>query len=296
MEGTRPKAFVFVLMPFDESFRDVYEVGIKAACKDAGAYCERVDEQIFVESILERVYNQIAKADVIVAEMTGRNPNVFYEVGYAHALGKQVILLTQNSEDIPFDLKHYPHIIYGGKIAALKSQLEARVHWCIENPMQFLTKVDWHLEILVNGVSLQGAPRINMTHVSELGSEFFTDIIEIGVHNPTNRMISRETFDLALVVPPGVEIIGGGARSAVLQADGSYVCNLQRLPSVFPDGWESFCLRLEYWMQKGPINLILRLYKEVGREDYPFVLVPASMKDESSGDVAGPNPAAQADS
>jgi nucleoside 2-deoxyribosyltransferase len=156
MEDTNPKAFVFVLMPFGEDFRDVYEVGIKTACKDAGAYCERVDEQIFVESILERVYNQIAKADLIVAEMTGRNPNVFYEVGYAHALNKQVVLLTQNSEDIPFDLKHYPHIIYGGRIAALKSQLETRVRWCIENPREFLTKVDWRLEFLVNRRPLQG--------------------------------------------------------------------------------------------------------------------------------------------
>lgn len=58
-----PKAFVFVLMPFSKDFDDIYQVGIKPACKNAGAYCERVDEQIFVENILERVYNQIAKAD-----------------------------------------------------------------------------------------------------------------------------------------------------------------------------------------------------------------------------------------
>ena len=67
MEETNPKPFVFVLMPFSEEFNDAYQVGIKPACKDAGAYCERVDEQIFVENILERVYNQIAKADIIVA-------------------------------------------------------------------------------------------------------------------------------------------------------------------------------------------------------------------------------------
>src|SRR5215510_3429797 len=103
MEKTSPKSFVFVLMPFHEDFRDIYELGIKQACIDAGAYCERVDEQIFHENILERVYNQIAKADIIVAEMTGKNANVFYETGYAHALNKRVILLTQNVEDIPFD-------------------------------------------------------------------------------------------------------------------------------------------------------------------------------------------------
>ena len=95
MKNTLPKPFVFVLMPFDEKFDEVYKLGIKPACEDAGAYAERVDEQIFKESILERIYNQIAKADIFVADMTGRNENVFYEVGYAHALGKHVILLTQ---------------------------------------------------------------------------------------------------------------------------------------------------------------------------------------------------------
>jgi nucleoside 2-deoxyribosyltransferase len=92
---TTPKPFCFVLMPFSESFSDIYELGIKEACNDAGAYCERVDEQIFQERILDRIYNQIAKADIIIADMTGKNPNVFYEVGYAHALGKNTILLTQ---------------------------------------------------------------------------------------------------------------------------------------------------------------------------------------------------------
>jgi nucleoside 2-deoxyribosyltransferase len=127
------KPFVFVLIPFSEGFDDIYQFGIKPACADAGAYCERVDEQIFTETIMERIYNQIAKADIIVAEMTGRNPNVFYETGYAHALNKPVVLLTQHAEDIPFDLKQYPHIIYSGKIVVLKQHLESRIRWLIEN-------------------------------------------------------------------------------------------------------------------------------------------------------------------
>lgn len=106
--ATTPKPFCFVLMPFEPSFSDVYEIGIKETCTTAGAYCERVDEQIFDGRILDRIYNQISKADFIIADMTGRNANVFYEVGYAHALGKRTILLTQKSDDIPFDLKHFP--------------------------------------------------------------------------------------------------------------------------------------------------------------------------------------------
>lgn len=93
-------------MPFDESFDDTYQLGIKASCEQTNAYCERVDEQIFQETILDRIYNQIARADLIIADMSGRNPNVFYEVGYAHALNKPTILITKSAADIPFDLKH----------------------------------------------------------------------------------------------------------------------------------------------------------------------------------------------
>lgn len=121
-------------MPFAEEFRDPYELAIKPACVEAGAECTRVDEQLFLENILERIYGQIAKADVIVAEMTGRTPNVFYEVGYAHGLGKSVILVTSTAADIPFDLLHYPHVVYEGQIRTLKKELEKKIRWCIENP------------------------------------------------------------------------------------------------------------------------------------------------------------------
>ena len=131
IESTTPKPFVFVLMPFDVEFNDIYKFGIKGAAEDVGAYAERVDEQIFTEGILERIFNQISKADVIVADMTGRNPNVFYEVGYAHALGKIVLLLTQNADDIPFDLKHRPHTVYAGQIDILREELTQKLNWAI---------------------------------------------------------------------------------------------------------------------------------------------------------------------
>src|ERR1700735_3927748 len=104
MTEQRARLSVFVVMPFTDEFKDHYELGIKPACENAGASCVRVDEQLFLENILERIYGQIKTADVVVAEMTSRNPNVFYEVGYARGLGKPVILLTSNASDIPFDL------------------------------------------------------------------------------------------------------------------------------------------------------------------------------------------------
>lgn len=130
------RPFVFVIMPFHEDFRDAYEFGIKPACVDAGAECERVDEQIFLQNILERIYGQIRKADIVIAEMTGRNANVFYETGYAHGIAKPVILVTQSADDIPFDLKHYPHVVYGKSIATLKRELEKKVRWLVEHPAE----------------------------------------------------------------------------------------------------------------------------------------------------------------
>ena len=111
-------------------------MGVKPACEAAGAIAARVDEQIFLESILDRIYSEIERADLIVAEMTDRNPNVFYEAGYAHGLAKPVILLTKTADDIPFDLRHFPHVVHGGHISTLKSELQKRVRWFVENPDQ----------------------------------------------------------------------------------------------------------------------------------------------------------------
>jgi nucleoside 2-deoxyribosyltransferase len=121
--------FAFVLMPFDSKFDDVYRLGIKETATASGILAERVDEQIYSESILERIYRQIDVADFVIADMTGQNPNVFYEVGYAHAKKKICILVTQDAKDIPFDLKHHRHIIYGGSIQSLRTQLTAEMEW-----------------------------------------------------------------------------------------------------------------------------------------------------------------------
>ncbi len=131
------KPFAFVLMPFSKEHDDTYNLGIKSAVDSAGMIAQRVDEQVFHrEGILQRIYNQIDAADLVIADMSGRNPNVFYEVGYSHAKSKLCILLTKNAADIPFDLMHHRHIVYDfigdlkAKLASdlnvVRTELEAR--------------------------------------------------------------------------------------------------------------------------------------------------------------------------
>lgn len=125
------KPFAFVLMPFDAQFDDIYKLGIQAVANERDVVAQRVDEQTFSETILERIYRQIDNSDFVIADMTGRNPNVFYEVGYAHAKGKLVTLLTQTVDDIPFDLRHHRHIVYGGSIQTLRQRLSVEIEWLI---------------------------------------------------------------------------------------------------------------------------------------------------------------------
>lgn len=125
--------YIFVLIPFSDDFRDVYDLGIKAAATMLDCRCERVDELEFNDDILQHIYQEIRNANLIVADMTGRNPNVFYEVGYAHALQKEIILLTQDAKDIPFDLKGHNHIVYEGKVRKLKDALSKRLEAILHN-------------------------------------------------------------------------------------------------------------------------------------------------------------------
>ena len=126
------KPFAFVLMPFNTDFKDIYKYGIKETAENLGIVAERVDEQNFSENILERIYRQIDNCDFVIADMTGQNPNVFYEVGYAHAKSKLCTLITQDASDIPFDLKHHTHLIYDGSIDDLKQKLNPKLQWLKE--------------------------------------------------------------------------------------------------------------------------------------------------------------------
>ncbi|MBI4764965.1 MAG: hypothetical protein HY787_10210 [Deltaproteobacteria bacterium] len=114
MKPSRPMPSVFVSMPLGRKSDEKYQLVIKPACHSAGAVCERADELAFAGSILQEIYFRIAKADVVIADISQANPNVWYELGYAHALGKNTLLLAENPQDVPVDLAAH-RIIFSGR-------------------------------------------------------------------------------------------------------------------------------------------------------------------------------------
>jgi len=103
---------VFVLMPFAAEFEEIYSTCIKPTLEKRIPRCLRADEIFHNKPIVEIIWKNINEALLVVADLSGRNPNVFYEVGMAHTLGKEVILLTQDLNDVPFDLRHLSVICY----------------------------------------------------------------------------------------------------------------------------------------------------------------------------------------
>jgi DNA-binding Lrp family transcriptional regulator len=102
----------FVLMPFDEIFKPVYDQIIKVTVEKTGLKCKRADDIFGTNPIIDDIWEYINKAKIIIADLTNKNPNVFYEIGISHALEKRVVLLTQKIEDVPFDLRHIRCVTY----------------------------------------------------------------------------------------------------------------------------------------------------------------------------------------
>lgn len=99
------KPYVFVAMPFKKDMDDVYYYGIQQPARAAGFICERVDQEAFTGDILDQVKRKIETAAVVVAELTGANPNVYLEVGYAWGKGRPTLLLVKNEQELCFDVR-----------------------------------------------------------------------------------------------------------------------------------------------------------------------------------------------
>lgn len=103
----------FVIMPFSKELKYFYYFIKYHLGKSYNITCERADDQKLTIPVLEKIKKMIQNADFIIADCTGRNANVFYELGIAHSIGKDVILITGDAiSEVPSDIKHYELIRY----------------------------------------------------------------------------------------------------------------------------------------------------------------------------------------
>ena len=165
-ENSQYKCNIFVIMPFDTVLVPLFEDHLKAVANGLGYSISRGDDFFSKGSIMADVWSAIVCSRLAIADCTGRNPNVFYELGIAHALNKAVIMITQNIDDIPHDIRHLRAIKYeyspeGMKILeeSLKSAIEKILSFehtienLRENPSDLPTGTDeqWRIvEHIVN--------------------------------------------------------------------------------------------------------------------------------------------------
>ena len=110
--ATKTKGECFVLMPFKSPFSEYYKLIFEPAVTKAGLKPKTADSIFRPSPIMDDVWGMIQKAEVLLAELTGKNANVFYELGLGHALGKPVVLVSETMDDVPFDLQQLRVITY----------------------------------------------------------------------------------------------------------------------------------------------------------------------------------------
>ena len=105
-------ADIFMIMPFRDELNPIYTDHILKVIEELGFTCERGDDFFSSQSIIDEIWAAIYFSKLCIADCTGRNPNVFYEIGMAHTIGRTAILIAQSIDDIPFDIRHRRSIIY----------------------------------------------------------------------------------------------------------------------------------------------------------------------------------------
>ena len=138
MMSTVKKPIVFVIMPFKEDILALYEK-LKSDFEHDFMFTNAgdLDNQ---QNILRDIVEGISQADIIIADLTGLNPNVFYELGLAHAMNKKVIIISQDLGELPFDIKSYRTVEYSlifHKLPVFLNELKKLLFGAMDNSLKF---------------------------------------------------------------------------------------------------------------------------------------------------------------
>lgn len=187
----------FVVMPFASMFEREYTRVIKPAIESVGLECVRGDEIYSEQSIIQDIWKTLRSCRVVLAELSGRNPNVMYEVGLAHALGKPIILLTRNQDDVPFDLKSLRYVYYDTDNpdwgTDLRAELVRAVNKVLENP-----SLSGHL----NGVKVDAKiPAVPGQALLKLANELVPLSLAGVWHGSWISILKEREHNATLVIP-----------------------------------------------------------------------------------------------
>ncbi|HEV2806285.1 MAG TPA: response regulator [Chthoniobacterales bacterium] len=122
MRALMRQQFCFVAMPFSQVYRPIY-TAIKECVEAQGYNCFRIDDAAFTASIVDRILEGIRQCQCLIFLATDKNPNAFYECGYAVALRKEIIMLTDKFSNLPFDVRDRRAIEYKNNLQDLKREL-----------------------------------------------------------------------------------------------------------------------------------------------------------------------------
>jgi hypothetical protein len=130
------RGICFVIMPFGTPFDDYFLKIYKPAIEESGLTPMRADDIYHPGDIMRTIWKLTYQAEVILADLTNKNPNVFYEMGLAHALKKPVIIITQSRDDIPFDLRPQRNIEYNKDVHNWGEILKIKITEYIKNTLE----------------------------------------------------------------------------------------------------------------------------------------------------------------
>ena len=205
---------VAVCLPVGKLFDEAFAAAIDPACAAVGVRCERVHAEFSHASVLAEAHSRLAKSDLVLADITGRNPNLLYLAGFAHGRGKPLVLLSHHGENLPFDPGTARALIYAGNHAFLKRELEA------------LLRGEWSEKpALVESASQ--APEILFEPGSPWGkfTELFGDILRehgypargsLYLENESTFVLENQDMELALVQDLARRAKGHGIRLKLL--------------------------------------------------------------------------------
>jgi hypothetical protein len=245
MNGPKSKRQAFVIMPFKKPIGDQYEQIYRLALEAAGFRPIRADEVYGPSAVILQIQKSIVESDLILCDLSDKNPNVLYELGMAHAIGKPSIIVSRQLQDIPFDLQHLRVILYDRDEQGWQKSLADRIASAARSLDE--SRDPWPPPLLpgLRGNGLPGSGRRDlrlappaMERPTNLGFDgSVVGNMPYGWFNSFGQVAGVSTRYLTVVEPRADGHRGACARFENLAAeDEEFGSLMQRIPAAFLAG------------------------------------------------------------